>query len=125
MSLYTELAGAAFELLDDYGQDLIISRPSGAYDPNTRSLSETPAITQTLKGTLEPQRGQRSNDSLAQKFDRIAIASPTVIAGTAFEPRVGDTVDDDGQIWVIGDDGVKIEKRQGVAILYTLGLNAA
>lgn len=125
MSIFEDLAASARRLLDKYGQDITVTRPASAYNATTRSLDAQPEQLQVLKATLELHRGQRMADSLTGKYERIAYASPDPVSGTAFDPKVGDKVNDNGDLWVIGDGGISVERRQGVSILYILGLNSA
>lgn len=125
MSMFDSLADTAKRLLNEYGQDVTVSRASAAYDAATRKVGSADSKVQVLKATLEPHRGQRMAGSLTSKYDRIAYASPIPVSGTPFDPMVGDKLNDNGELWVIGDGGVSIERRQGVSILYVLGLNRA
>ncbi len=122
MTLFTELRQTAAELLDEFGEDVVIRRPAGTLDPATLRVDTTATLTQTLRGTLSSAGDRRLPDSFTRTFERLAYCSAAATSGTEFEPQVGDVVEAEDQAWAIARDGILIEKRQGVRILYTLAL---
>ena len=125
MTLFSDLRDSVQEILDELGEAIIIKRPTSTYDPATMTRTGTIALSQTVNGTLEAPAlsDTTSPDQLTRKYARIAYVAPEVLAGTGFEPQAGDLVDAEGVTWTVAE--VAIEKRQGVVILYSLGLEAA
>jgi hypothetical protein len=123
MSVYERAKATTGRLLSRYGYEILVSRPDGTYDAETRRR-EAGAMSQTLVGLLldkEPG-SKKTAESLATTHTKIMIGFPTPVAGSAFDPAVGDIIEYDGK-WAVAE--AKIIKHQGNTILFKLGLGKA
>lgn len=129
MTFFEELAADARELLEELGEDVIVRRAAavGGYDPATRRKTDAPGIRQTLRGTFESELTAGSfKDSLTSKYERVCVAIPGFGPASEgeqfFEPAADDRLDGDGQLWRVAE--VAPERRQGVPILWIMGLES-
>lgn len=125
MSVFTDLRTAANRVLSELGDPVTVRRYYDGYNPAERKVVQAAPLEQVLRGTIYPpgQSDKRLPDSFTRTYARIGLFSPEPMEGDSFEPQVGDIVDDSTDLWRVAARA--IEKRQGVVMLYTLGLDAA
>lgn len=121
--IYQRAAATAERLIQKYGSSTVLTKIVGNYDEQTRRRDMEP-VSQTLNAILTSRDigSSRDDESLKAKHDRVLIASPVVLSGTAFEPEIGCIVEKDGK-WSVQE--ARIVKFNGTTILYKLGLKAA
>ena len=127
MGFYDDMAVMVRELLgegpDSFGEDIEIKRGSGAYDSATRKRSAG-STAQTVRGTLDSELASAFNaDTLVGRYERVLYAAPLETGG--FEPKGGDRAESagEGKVVQVAETGHVI--KQGIAILWVCGLEAA
>lgn len=120
---YQRAASTAERLIKKYGSAATVTKYVGEYDDQTRRRDMEP-VSQSLNAILMSRDigSSRDEESLKAKHDRVMVAAPSILSGTAFEPEIGHVVEKDGK-WSVQE--ARIVKFNGVTILYKLGLKAA
>lgn len=114
MTLYTELAATAQELLDEFGDDVTVTRKTGAYNSATRTRASGTG-TQQLKGRLEAKGSVITNGE--RQYLYVAILSAT---GATFTPEAGHLVTAPEGTFAI--DRAETVQGQGTQVVFELGL---
>lgn len=105
--LYDDFAAAAVELLEEFGQNLVVSRASGGgdYDPETGGV--TPGVNEVYLGTGAEfdYRQDLIDGTVVLQGDRRVLIAPDL----ATTPRPGDTValEDGTTLTVVASKPVK------------------
>jgi hypothetical protein len=126
MSFFTEMQDLAAEFLgpgdESFGEAAVARRPGTAVNEATRAAATGDELTMHMRGTFESSLSSSSSpEGLAGRYERIFIGYPALESGdTAFEPTAGDKIDGDGTTWEVKETAP--ERRQGLTILYTIGL---
>lgn len=114
MTIYSDLADTAHELLTEYGDNVTVTRPTGTVDPVTRVRSATTQV-QVLKGRLEAQGSLILNLERTYKFVALLAAKDA-----EFEPEAGHTITAPEGTFTVKEAAAI--QGQGSAIVYELGL---
>ena len=114
MSLYSELATVADELLTEFGQAVTIRhRTAGAYDPATGAVAVT-TTDETGRGVLRDYKTRHIDGTMILRGDKYVLLSPVGITAP----------DTDDRIVIGGVDyavvSIETEAPAGTALLHTV-----
>jgi len=92
MTFYADMATTATELLTEFGQDIVITRPSLNFDPVTNKPISGGTVNNTTVGMFTTINRSLVDGTRIQDTERVMVID------SSFAPRMGDLVDVSGAV---------------------------